>query len=254
MVSRLLTVTGSLGRIIAIVSILMAASSPASALRAAPRIPRAECSASVPLELRDPSRDIVNTCDLPLDDDVKPYPAYISPWTHVPECDYSADVPGKKFCVYTNARHGARGLSLLVTPETAADSANYLNKPLNRPLFDPSSLEIVDIPGKGKGVVARRRFKRYEQIMLDYASLVVDIALASEVPVEAGYSLLHTAVNQLSDPKSVLELGQSNDYSRDVVENVLRTNAFHTILGGEPHMALYPAVSVSFNLELMVEE
>lgn len=67
----------------------------------------------------------------------------------------------------------------------------------------------------------------------------------TEVSAFLGYRLLHAAVDQLADPDSVLELEQSNGYARDEVENILRTNAFNTPLGGDPHIALYPVVSVS---------
>ncbi|KAK3346132.1 hypothetical protein B0T25DRAFT_551148 [Lasiosphaeria hispida] len=118
-----------------------------------------------------------------------------------------------------------------------------LNELISAPARDRLPYKIVEVPGKGMGVVALRRFKRYEQIMLDYATLLVDISFASEIPAQQGYRLLRLAVDQLSEPSSVLELGQSNSMARDAVENVLRTNAFHTILGDEPHMALYPDVS-----------
>jgi hypothetical protein len=103
----------------------------------------------------------------------------------------------------------------------------------------------VDVPGKGKGLVAVRPIKQYEEILVDYATLLVDIDFTTKVPAFLGYRLLHAAVDRLSDPASILDLGQSNGFAQDVVENVIRTNAFHTPLGGVPHLALYPTVSVS---------
>jgi hypothetical protein len=151
--------------------------------------------------------------------------------------------------VYTNSRHGSHGWSLISSPETAADSVRFLDIP-----FIPSRLNtsreadplyrILDIPGKGKGLVATRRIRPYEELLLDYATIVVDIAFTTNVPSILGYRLLRAAVDRLADPVSVLELGKSNDFAQDDVENVLRTNAFHTSLGGIPHIALYPTVSV----------
>ncbi|KAK3320136.1 hypothetical protein B0T19DRAFT_488318 [Cercophora scortea] len=149
-----------------------------------------------------------------------------------------------KYCAFTNSRHGFRGISIVTTPETAADSMRILDEAVvstrNESILP---YKIVDIPGKGKGVIATRHISQYEELMLDYATFAVDISFASRVPARTGYQLLHLAAMQLADPASVLELGQSNSFAADVLENVLRTNAFNTMIGEVPHMALYPEVS-----------
>jgi len=207
-----------------------------------------ECSSSVPPVLRHPILDVSDVCQRPIDDsNTDPHqPVNYSPWTHVPVCDVSVISTNKKYCVYTNSRHGHRGLSLLVSPETAADSVSILDEHLNATEPGVGPFEIVDIPGKGKGMVATRHIRRYEQILVDYSVLLVDTSFASEVPADRGYRLLQAAVDRLADPDSVRGLGMSSDMAQDPVENVLRTNAFHTLLGGVQHMALYPVVSVSY--------
>ena len=150
--------------------------------------------------------------------------------------------------MYTNSGHGSRGWSIVTSPEIAAESLSFLRKPLNISLFENSHdapYKVVDILGKGKGVVATRAIKQYEEIMVDYATVLVDIAFPAKVPASLGYRLLHAAVDRLSDPSSVLDLERSNGHSKDAVENILRTNSFHTPVGGVPHIALYPTVSVS---------
>ncbi|KAK0625408.1 hypothetical protein B0T17DRAFT_590995 [Bombardia bombarda] len=183
-------------------------------------------------------------CPLVIDDSTGPHPTDWSPWTHRPKCLYSREIsePDKRFCVFTNSRHGPRGLTIVTTPESAADSIAILNE-LANVTTRGLSYKIIDIPGKGKGVVATRHISRYEELMVDYAALAVDISFTTLVPARDGYRLLQLATKQLSDPDSVLNLGQSNAFAADVIENVLRTNAFHTILSGAPHMALYPEVS-----------
>jgi hypothetical protein len=192
------------------------------------------------------------SCPLPLDD-VSVRPSLGSPWTHPPQCEYSTD-RAAKYCVYTNSRQGSRGWSIITTPETAANSVWYLNQQFNRtsgptgtskPSQESPPYKIIDIPGKGKGLVATRFIKKYEEILLDYATVMVDIMFTTQVSAFLGYRLLHAAVEQLADPASVLELGKSNGFAQDSVENILRTNAFNTPLGGVPHIALYPTVSVS---------
>jgi len=210
-----------------------------------------ECSAAVPPVLQHPGLSPFGFCNLPIDDTTTT-PAAYSPWTHRPVCDVSAKDPTVKFCVYTNSRHGRRGLSVLSKPEIAADNAGVLNEFLGFAAGstgvgagEEGPFRVVDIPGKGKGVVAVRDIKKYELIMADYSVLLVDIAFASDVEAERGYKLLATAVGQLTDPEAVRTLEASNKLAKDHLENVMRTNAFHTMLGEDAHMALYPIVSVS---------
>lgn len=209
-----------------------------------------ECSAAVPPILQHPGLSPFGFCSLPIDDSAD-NPAAYSPWTHRPVCDVSANDPDVKFCVFTNSRHGRRGLSVLSKPEIAADNVGVLNEFLAFTAGavgvgggEEGPFRVVDIPGKGKGVVATRDIKKYELIMADYSVLLVDIAFASDVEAERGYRLLGRAVGQLRDPEAVRTLEASNKLAKDHLENVLRTNAFHTMLGEDAHMALYPVVSV----------
>ncbi|KJR87495.1 uncharacterized protein SPSK_01700 [Sporothrix schenckii 1099-18] len=202
-------------------------------------------------------------------------PSSWSPWTHLPVCarasqegdeeeeedddddemedddgddeDGNGDDAPTQFCVYTNHRHGIGGLSIVTTPETAAASMAVWDEALPAPpeLARNASLAytVVDVPGRGKGVVATRRIRQYEAFMVDYAALAVDLRVAGgAVPRDEGYRLLGTAAGQVSDPARVLGLAQTNTVARHPVENVLRSNAFHTALGAnaDDHMALYP--------------
>lgn len=205
-----------------------------------------KCLVPVPLPLSSVAPKV--SCPLQEDALATAWDSQGSPWTHPPECEHSNNGT-TLYCAYTNAGHGSRGWSVITTPETAADSVAFLSKIHNNASPARTSQEapykIVDIPGKGKGLVATRAIKQYEEILLDYATVMVDIMFTTEVPAILGYRLLHAAVDRLSDPASVLELGQSNGFAQDPVENILRTNAFQTPLGGVPHIALYPTVSVS---------
>lgn len=88
--------------------------------------------------------------------------------------------------------------------------------------------------------------------MVDWAALVVDLSFPTSVKRAQGYQLLHIAVDQLSDPDRVLLLARNNVFSADIVEDVLRTNAFSFTVAGETHMALYPKVAVSTSRPLSV--
>ena len=193
--------------------------------------------ASIPLTLKPVALDVV--CPLAVDDSA----VHSSPWTHPPECEHTTDGT-VKYCAYTNSHHGPRGWSIITTPETAANSASFLTQQLNVSSSRDLPYEMVDIPGKGKGLVATRPIKRHEEILVEHAAMLVDIAFTVNVQATRGYRLLHAAVDRLSDPTSVWELGKSNGLAKDEVENILRTNAFNTPMDGVPHIALYPTVSV----------
>jgi hypothetical protein len=197
--------------------------------------------APVPLTLKPVALDVA--CPLPVDDNA----VQSSPWTHPPECEHTTDGT-VKYCTYTNANHGPRGWSIITTPENAANSASFLIQQLNVSSSRDPPYKMVDIPGKGKGLVATRPIKRYEEILVEHAPMLVDIAFTVKVQATRGYRLLHAAVDRLSDPTSVRELGKSNGLAKDEVENILRTNAFNTPMDGVPHIALYPTVSVGLSM------
>lgn len=133
-----------------------------------------------------------------------------------------------------------------------------LDTPLNisSPSPENSPYKVVEIAGKGLGLLATRKIKKYEEIMVDYATLVVDIEFGTDVPAVLGYRVLRAAVERLRDPGSVLGLGKSSKLAGDQVEDVLRTNAFYTDVGGAEgergHMAVYPGVSVSSFLSCLL--
>ncbi|KAI1375495.1 SET domain-containing protein [Hypoxylon crocopeplum] len=188
-------------------------------------------------------------CPHPVDWSKASQPVDWSPWTHPPECVETEKSPTTKYCVFTNSQHGNQGVSIITTPEAAANSVEILNDSgytHTKPFVNDSveaAYKMADIPGKGKGLVATRRINRTEVIMADWASVVVDLNFPISVRRAQGYHLLHRAADQLSDPDRVLQLARNSASSADIMEDVLRTNAFSFSLYGEPHMALYPEVS-----------
>lgn len=203
------------------------------------------CHTNPPHALR---HDAQLRCPLPFDDSIGSQPVDFSPWTHRPTCVNAGEDPSQKYCVYSNSRHGSQGLSIITTPKTAADTANMLNEefPGGHELnTTDQSYAIVAIPPKGKGVIATRKIRRAEAFMTDWASVLLDLSFPKAVQQQVGHKLLHVATEQLSDPDRVLGLGRSSTQAKDIVEDILGTNAFSFTLGGDPHMALYPEVAVS---------
>ncbi|CAK7230020.1 hypothetical protein SCUCBS95973_007432 [Sporothrix curviconia] len=173
-------------------------------------------------------------------------PSSWSPWTHPPTCSSGEDV----------VPHGKGGLSIVTTPETAAASMDLWDEDeprlppeaaTGKRQHHPRAYKIVDIPGRGKGILATRNIKQHEAFMVDYAALVVDLDVADMLAREAGYSLLSVAAEQVSPALSakVLGLAQTSTAALHPVENVLRSNAFHAVLGADDdsHMAVFPDLS-----------
>ncbi|KAI6335226.1 hypothetical protein MCOR29_000382 [Pyricularia oryzae] len=244
-----------------------------SLLPAALALPRltSECPAGFKGRLDSPG---YTQCAVPTDDASGPHPSQWAPWTHKPLCvegaapktqpsggsddgpsGTTAPPPWTKFCVYTNAHAGDGGMSIITTPEHAASSLHLLEDPsLHLPSSSSSSsrlhnasttpaYKVVDVPGKGKGVLATRRIRRFEPFMLERAALATDNLFASLVERHVGYRLLREAVGRLADPDRVLSLARSNPHAGDAVENVLRTNSFAGELDGAPHMVLFPLIA-----------
>ncbi|OTB00691.1 hypothetical protein M426DRAFT_267234 [Hypoxylon sp. CI-4A] len=205
-----------------------------------------QCPLDIPAELQPQTQF---GCAHAVDDSTSHHHINWSPWTHLPECVQAQNSASTKFCVFSNSRHGNGGISLITTPETAANSAELLNdsgythfKTFINSTAEPP-YEVIDMPGKGKGTIATRHIKRAEVIMADWAALIVNLDFPTSVRRTLGYEYLHVAADQLSDPDRVLQLGRSNPFAADIMEDVLRTNAFSWPLVGDPHMALYPDVS-----------
>jgi len=203
--------------------------------------------------LRLPGR---NSCGVPIDDESL-LPSW-NPWTHHPYCINSTSLPQMKYCVYTNSQFGDRGISVITTPEVASTSRELLVGTLAAPgtaerqkADKTEPFEMVDIPGRGKSLVATRAIRQYDMFLEDQASVMADVAFPGRVRRMQGYELLHHATDQLPHPDSILDLAQSGGGSADVLEDVLRTNSFQFDLAGVSHMALFPRVSVRFSIEKM---
>lgn len=188
-----------------------------------------QCSSNVPTALHSQAHP---GCPHPVDASTAREPIDWSPWTHPPECLEAELSPTTKYCVFTNSQHGNGGVSFITTPEIAADSADILNDSgyTHTKSFINNTAgvayEIRDIPRKGKGLIAMRRIKRAEVIVADWAALIVNINFPTSVRRAQGYRLLHRATDQLSDPDTVLELAHRSSISSDIIEDILRTNAF----------------------------
>lgn len=199
-----------------------------------------------------------------------------SPWSHDPFCVRSTSIStmGRKYCVYTSNLTGPAGMSLIMEPQKAEEAAPLLNEnPLDNFLSRTQAeqlylgkpdrpYKVVQIPGKGMGVLATRLIAQYETIMVDQASVVVALNVEKMVGKAEARKMLYKAVQQLRVPGEVRGLsgehhaGSEGDAVEGEVgkleEDVMLTNSFGSQVADVDCRALFPLISVCtvFLLEL----
>jgi len=173
------------------------------------------------------------------------------PWTHKPFC-LSMKVLGMgmpKVCVYTSSKSNQKGISFITTLDTASEivqnSAAVLQS-RSRLAHEHPPYKVTELPGKGKGVVATQTIQPLEVFMEDFPSLIVDsVLLPTNTTKPVGMDrLLSLATDQLLDRERVLSLATSGK-DRNIVVDVIGTNAFEVDFNGREHKGLYPDIAVS---------
>ncbi|KAK2058414.1 SET domain-containing protein [Colletotrichum caudatum] len=155
-------------------------------------------------------------------------------WTHSSPCFRNAtDSP--EFCIYHAAGYAAgKGISIITDAERAAhltrargfvhpEELEGANKPL--PKF-----EVAKVPGKDYGLVATLPIRRGEIILRETASLLIDYAAFTHIPVEDMRKLQAQAIDYLPFPHRGEWLNMSSHgYQGDhisMVDKILITNSF----------------------------
>ncbi|KAI0106205.1 hypothetical protein GGR51DRAFT_518226 [Nemania sp. FL0031] len=158
-------------------------------------------------------------------------------WSTSPDCF-------GEYCVYTNDGFG-RGISLITTAQNH-DRIKQIQLPpmLSRP--DNEKARIVEIPGKGRGLIATRAIRRGERIMAARPALLVHREAFMELPLEDIYSLMDMAVNSLPKPRKESYLAQAGTMGGHKITDILFTNSFQVALGDQDgfHYGNFPDVSI----------
>jgi len=196
---------------------------------------------------------VSQTCPMPLNDLLwQPGILTQGPWTHQPLCaaDTADPGPDSKVCVFTDATRGLHGLSLITTPEQAARAAavSVCLPSAGKPAadkFEPVPYEVIDIPGKGKGAVAKRHIAAHESIIIDDPVLLVDNIHGKTISPSLTGEMRTRAVEQLARPEAVLGLSALDNSDDTIVNNIFRANSFELEFGEAKYGALYPGISVS---------
>jgi hypothetical protein len=202
-----------------------------------------------------------SSCPLPMDDSVGSSADEWLPWSHRPYCVQPANRTDwdPKYCVYTmDSFRGGRGISIILTPDIAASLVNSLDDSVVRPeLRDhPSSrlsggsgrelaYEIRDLLDRGKGVVARRKIRQWEVIMVDFPSIIAPMDLFSALSAEQKQRILRRAVNRLPQPRQTAITSLARTFGGDPMVDILRTNILGIDVNGTMYMGLFVDGSVS---------
>lgn len=201
-------------------------------------------------------------CPLPVDSES----ASPDPWSYSPACVQTPNKPDT-LCVYTSTTYrSGHGVSIITTPNLAAGISSTLlddgivppsirdhpSSPLSRKRQVFPGYEIKSLPNRGKGVIARRKIRAWDVVMVDYPAFVARMDFMDVLSPEQIRDVLRMALQQLPGQTQgeILELDRSTGGA--LVQDILNTNIFGIELGGVEHMGLYTQSSVSDTLEGVV--
>lgn len=183
-------------------------------------------------------------------------------WSQTPRCFNGAS---KTYCAHTLLYYrSSRGLSLISTPEAANGVLEAHEHALGEEKYSLGTArsssekrkteypaedlyEVRDIPGKGKGVIAKRPISKGDVILLDSPALLTSARLPIYLAPPEGAKLLETAVRNLAhdDQKAILALDKPP--GTDGVDVILKTNSFSCQFNdkgvGDEYLCLFPRVS-----------
>ncbi|KAI1170544.1 hypothetical protein F4777DRAFT_108202 [Nemania sp. FL0916] len=150
-----------------------------------------------------------------------------------------------KYCIYTNKNFYGEAISVITTAHDRG-RIGKIRAPEAISKSDRELAKVVEIPGKGRGLVATRTIRRGERIMASRPAFLVHRDIFREVALEDIYSLVDTAVNSLPTSRKDAYLAQAGTMGGHKALDILFTNAFQISLGEHDgfHYANFPEVSI----------
>ncbi|KAI3332194.1 SET domain-containing protein [Xylariaceae sp. AK1471] len=151
-----------------------------------------------------------------------------------------------EYCVYTNNDFFGKGISLVTTAPNH-HRVTQIQIPEAASKSDSEKTRVVEIQGKGKGLVATRTIRRGERIMAARPALLVHRNAFSELQLEEIYYLMDLAVNSLTTPRKESYLAQAGTMGGHKITDILFTNSFQISLGNDDdgfHYGNFPDVSL----------
>ncbi|KAI3342053.1 hypothetical protein F4824DRAFT_272332 [Ustulina deusta] len=159
-------------------------------------------------------------------------------WSTSPDCF-------GEYCVYTSNDFLGKGISLVTTASNHIRIAQIqIPETVSKTGYEKA--RIVEIPAKGKGLIATRKIRRGERIMAANPSLLVHRNAFRELQLEDIYYLMDMAVNNLPKARKESYLAQSGTMGGHKITDILFTNSFQVALGDYDgfHYGNFPEVSI----------
>src|SRR3569833_57487 len=112
--------------------------------------------------------------------------------------------------------------------------------------MDGPAYTITATPGKGMGVVAKRKIRQGEIFMLDLPALIVGKKILEDANPKIRRRQLRRGIAQLHETPKAAVFKLANSTGVEEIDDILGTNTCTVTMGEcETHLALYPEVSVS---------
>jgi hypothetical protein len=156
-------------------------------------------------------------------------------------------------CLFTLTEfRNQHGTSLVTSVTTAANLIGmdaFVDKPSPLQATKRESLgpayEVRQVPGKGYGVIATRRIKAGEIVMVDFPAVLIEIAFLADTKPHHRRRILKQAINQLPEEtrNKVYQLHRGS--SKYEVDAILGPNTNTVVIAeSEVHVGLFPEVAV----------
>ena len=152
------------------------------------------------------------------------------------------------FCVYTNSVfNNGRGISLVTTPETAAELNDEQYTSYFEELEGPELYDIRESEGKGLGLFAKTEIAAGDIIIWKSPALIVSKDALNTPSKQRRHLLLQTAVDQLPEKTRSMLLGLAKNRGGFEIDDIIQTNAAGVkVWDGTSHLAIVPEAAVSF--------
>ncbi|KAI7775383.1 hypothetical protein LA080_006881 [Diaporthe eres] len=155
-----------------------------------------------------------------------------------PSCSWDGplDCQGD-YCVYSNRAVSKHSWVILcTTPEAAPGLEEYFHiVPNSRPLPEPLPYQVVEMPGKGRGLIANRKIHRGERVIAEDAILALPIHAHLELPPDRRRHLYDMVLENLPSEARDEFLSQVGDD----VTTVIDRNGFEIHTGRDDDAVRY---------------
>ncbi|KAK3687156.1 hypothetical protein B0T22DRAFT_422423 [Podospora appendiculata] len=166
----------------------------------------------------------------------------VFPWTFPPKCpglETDNSTSSTLHCIFTSAEfRNGHGLSLITSTTTASNLVGldaFDDRPMpqaaeRRATWGPA-YEIVEIGGKGKGLVASRTIRRGEIILVDFPAILIATSFLANTKPHHRRRLIKQAISQLPEETRRRFYALSRGPEKYEVDAIVGVNSNSVMLG-----------------------